>query len=111
MVLMYLHGFRSTPMSKKGQIMREAFSKRLQYLAPDLNTGPAAVQTIITEAIKGIAPEELCLVGSSLGGFYATKAESKYSACRKILLPGNTHEIDHFEQCLPEIERFLAEMP
>lgn len=187
MVLMYLHGFRSTPMSKKGQIMREAFSKRLQYLAPDLNTGPAAVQSIITEAIKGIPPEELCLVGSSLGGFYATwlaekvrcravllnpatepwsvindylgmqpihntnrfievkpefadearlmncetihperylvflsthdevldwhKAESKYSACRKILLPGNTHEIDHFEQCLPEIERFLAEMP
>ena len=29
MVLMYLHGFRSTPESKKGQIMREAFSRRL----------------------------------------------------------------------------------
>ena len=69
MVLMYLHGFRSTPMSKKGQIMREAFSGRVQYLAPDLNTSPSHVQTIIQEAIKGIAPEELCLVGSSLGGF------------------------------------------
>lgn len=187
MVLMYLHGFRSTPMSKKGQIMREAFSGRVQYLAPDLNTSPSHVQTIIQEAIKGIAPEELCLVGSSLGGFYATwlaekvgcraillnpatepwsvindylglqpigntnrfievkpefadelrqmncerihperylvflsthdevldwhKAKSKYAACRQILLPGNTHEIDHFEQCLPEIEHFFAEVP
>ena len=85
MVLMYLHGFRSTPMSKKGQIMREAFSGRVQYLAPDLNTSPSHVQTIIQEAIKGIAPEELCLVGSSLGGFYATWLAEKVG-CRAILL-------------------------
>ena len=39
------------------------------------------------------------------------KAKSKYAACRQILLPGNTHEIDHFEQCLPEIQHFFAEVP
>lgn len=186
MVLMYLHGFRSTPASKKGRIMKEAFAERLIYRAPDLNVGPAQVQAILKEAVKAIDPKELCLVGSSLGGFYATwlaekigchavllnpatepwcvindylgvqtihntdrtidvkpefadearsmhcerihperylvflstadevldwrKAQNKYSQCRTILLPGNTHEIDHFEQCLPEIEKFLAQI-
>lgn len=186
MVLMYLHGFRSTPASKKGRIMKEAFAERLIYRAPDLNVGPAQVQVILKEAVKTIDPQELCLVGSSLGGFYATwlaekigchaillnpatepwcvindylgvqtisntdrtidvkpefadearsmlcehihperylvflstadevldwrKAQNKYSQCRTILLPGNTHEIDHFEQCLPEIEKFLAKI-
>lgn len=186
MVLMYLHGFRSTPASNKGRIMKEAFAERLIYRAPDLNVGPAQVQVILKEAVKTIDPQELCLVGSSLGGFYATwlaekigchaillnpatepwcvindylgvqtisntdrtidvkpefadearsmlcehihperylvflstadevldwrKAQNKYSQCRTILLPGNTHEIDHFEQCLPEIEKFLAKI-
>ena len=36
------------------------------------------------------------------------KAQKKYSACRQILLPENTHEITDFELCLPEIEHFAA---
>ena len=136
------------------------------------------------EAARGIDPNELCLVGSSLGGFYATwlaetlgcravvlspatqpcdvindylgvqtinnstrtievkpefadqaraldvlvtnpsrylvflstsdevldwrLAQMKYAACREVILPGNTHEIERFEECLPAIEQFLG---
>ena len=162
MVLMYLHGFRSSPDSNKGQVMREALGEKFTFLAPDLNVSPLAVQKILLETVKDINPSQLCLAGSSLGGFYATwlaekigcrailfnpatelkpefadqaksmhceiihperylvflstadevldwhKAQKKYSACRQILLPENTHEITDFEQCLPEIEHFAA---
>ena len=85
MVLMYLHGFRSTPFSKKGQIMREAFAEKLTFEAPDLNVGPKEAQKILIEATQNLDPSQLCLVGSSLGGFYATWLAERIG-CRAVLL-------------------------
>lgn len=85
MVVMYLHGFRSTPESNKGKIMRKAFSEKMAFLAPDLNVGPTEVKEILLEAVKLISPKELCLVGSSLGGFYATWLAEKIG-CKAVLL-------------------------
>ena len=59
MVLMYLHGFRSTPFSKKGQIMREAFAEKLTFEAPDLNVGPKEAQKILIEATQNLDPSQL----------------------------------------------------
>ena len=55
MVVMYLHGFRSTPESNKGKIMRKAFSEKMAFLAPDLNVGPTEVKEILLEAVKSIS--------------------------------------------------------
>ena len=85
MVVMYLHGFRSTPESNKGKIMRKAFSAKMTFLAPDLNVGPTDVKEILLESVKSISPNELCLVGSSLGGFYATWLAEKIG-CKAVLL-------------------------
>ena len=84
MVLMYLHGFRSSPDSNKGQVMREALGEKFTFLAPDLNVSPLAVQKILLETVKDINPSQLCLAGSSLGGFYATWLAEKIG-CRAIL--------------------------
>ena len=63
MVLMYLHGFRSSPDSNTGQVMREALGEKFTFLAPDLNVSPLAVQKILLETVKDINPSQLCLAG------------------------------------------------
>lgn len=83
--VVYLHGFRSTPQSRKGVVMREAWSDRFAYLAPDLNCSPTQVQPILLETVKGLDPKSLVLVGSSLGGFYANWLAERIG-CRAILL-------------------------
>ena len=99
MHVMYLHGFRSSPDSKKGRILRQAFSSRLGFSAPDLNVGPQEAQQIMLEAARGIDPNELCLVGSSLGGFYATWL-AETLGCRAVLLnPATQHTIPQADYC------------
>ena len=83
--VIYLHGFRSTPFSKKGQVMREAWSETMHYRAPDLNFSPKNVQPILMDVVKDLDPKDLVLVGSSLGGFYANWLAEKIG-CRAILL-------------------------
>lgn len=85
MVVVYLHGFRSSPTSKKGQILRRAFAQSHDFRAPDLNVGPFEAQKIMLETIKDVNPKNLCLVGSSLGGFYATWLAERIG-CRAVLL-------------------------
>ncbi len=85
MVVVYLHGFRSSPASKKGQILRKAFEESLGYRAPDLNVGPLEAQKVMLETVKDLNPKDLCLVGSSLGGFYATWLAERIG-CKAVLL-------------------------
>ena len=65
--------------------MREAFAEKLTFEAPDLNVGPKEAQKILIEATQNLDPSQLCLVGSSLGGFYATWLAERIS-CRAVLL-------------------------
>lgn len=85
MVVIYLHGFRSSPQSKKGQILKSCFSETHDFRAPDLNVSPLEAQKIMLDTVKDIKPENICLVGSSLGGFYATWLAEKIG-CRAVLL-------------------------
>ena len=83
--VVYLHGFRSTPHSKKGQIMRQAWSDRYSFRAPDLNVSPEEAQHVMLETVKDLEPNETILVGSSLGGFYAHWLAQR-TGCRAVLL-------------------------
>ena len=85
MVVIYLHGFRSSPASQKGKILRSAFATKGSFLAPDLNCSPNEVQALLLDLIKDIASDDICLVGSSLGGFYATWLAEKIG-CKAVLL-------------------------
>lgn len=71
--ILYLHGFRSSPASFKARTVAEAMAARgLQerFFCPALSHEPrqAMVQAEAILAAEG----PLTLVGSSLGGFYAT---------------------------------------
>ena len=85
--LLYLHGFRSSPQSAKAQkmaaVVRDQFPG-VVWWCPQL---PPSPQLAVQSICDGTAdwPASMAVVGSSLGGFYATTiAEQK--CCKAVLL-------------------------
>ncbi len=87
-VIVYLHGFRSSPRSRKAQILREHLGRRGladQYLCPALPASPRLASQVALFAARAKTPESVALIGSSLGGYYATWVAEKLG-CRAVLL-------------------------
>lgn len=72
MNIIYLHGFKSSSSSIKGQLLEQYCAKDpdIQVHLPDLNMPPMAAIQKIFKLIQSM--DQVALVGSSLGGFYAT---------------------------------------
>jgi len=86
--LIYLHGFRSSPRSAKALRMAEWVEQHrpdLQFECPQLPPSPAAAMALIEELTRGWPPGTSAVIGSSLGGFYATALAEKLG-CRAVLL-------------------------
>jgi predicted esterase YcpF (UPF0227 family) len=87
-MIFYLHGFRSSPQSKKAQQIRARLADlgRLdELLCPQLPASPRAAARLIEAAAKLEGPSQLTLIGSSLGGYYATWLAERIG-CRAALL-------------------------
>jgi predicted esterase YcpF (UPF0227 family) len=86
--LLYLHGVRSTPGSFKARRMADAVRQRhpaVTWSCPQLPPSPAAAAALIRETVAGWPRERMAVVGSSLGGFYATWVAEE-TGCRAVLL-------------------------
>jgi uncharacterized protein len=86
--IVYLHGFRSAPKSTKARLLGEYLKLHvpgIEYRVPALDARPAQAMSQVLWHCLGKAPEHLTIVGSSLGGFYATVAAEKLG-CRAVLL-------------------------
>lgn len=73
--LLYLHGFRSSPRSFKARVVADAMARAGQQdrlICPQLPASPAQAVELALTLARQHAPHELVIVGSSLGGFYAT---------------------------------------
>jgi predicted esterase YcpF (UPF0227 family) len=87
-MILYLHGFRSSPHSKKAQMVREALVARGRdgdFLCPQLPASPRAAAKLIEAAACLEEERNLSLIGSSLGGYYATWLAER-TGCRAVLL-------------------------
>lgn len=87
-MIVYLHGFRSSPGSRKATLLRETFAARGRagdYVCPALPPSPRAAIELVQKIIDVPDPERLTLIGSSLGGYYATWLAER-SGCRAALL-------------------------
>jgi len=84
--LVYLHGFRSSPMSFKARLLAARLAEMglaSRFLCPQLPPSPAAAVALV---LREIAPQPAdTLVGSSLGGYYATWLAER-CGCRAVLL-------------------------
>lgn len=86
--ILYLHGFRSSPSSFKARRLQAYFSARGEagrFLCPQLPPSPAEAVALARRLVDGKAAGEFALVGSSLGGFYAT-ALAEATGCRAVLV-------------------------
>ena len=99
---MYLHGFISSPQSRKavmlGDYVRGCVTG-LDYRVPMLHERPAKAIEQVYAACAGVPVAELTLAGSSLGGFYATVAAERLG-CRAALLNPAVHPQRHFHKYL-----------
>lgn len=86
--IVYLHGFVSSPQSQKavmlGDYLKNVVSG-IDYRVPALHHRPARAIEQAREACAGIPAQDLTIVGSSLGGFYATVMAERLG-CRAALL-------------------------
>lgn len=87
-MILYLHGFRSSPQSFKARILAQrmqALGRSSEYQCPQLPASPREAIALARDIAGGAKPGELSLVGSSLGGYYATHL-AEALGCRAVLL-------------------------
>jgi uncharacterized protein len=87
-MILYLHGFNSSPQSDKAQYLKRCFEERGrsdEYTCPRLPHRPSLAVAAAEAEIARRPREEITLVGSSLGGFYATWLAEKH-ALRAVLI-------------------------
>ena len=93
MNVLYLHGFRSSPSSTKARLLAAHFAQtEHRFVCPQLPASPALAMELACELIedRGNAAKDWALIGSSLGGFYATFLAEQYG-CRAALLNPAVH--------------------
>ncbi len=86
--IVYAHGFRSSSRSRKVSQLRETLRMHrpdIRLVAPDLSFRPARAIEQLISACNDVEPENLTVVGSSLGGFYAVVLAERLG-CRAALL-------------------------
>jgi predicted esterase YcpF (UPF0227 family) len=87
--LIYLHGFNSSSRSFKVRLLRErlaALGREGELVCPDLPHRPAEAIAAASRLIENEAGP-VALIGSSLGGYYATWLAERHEAPAVLLNP------------------------
>ncbi len=87
-LIVYIHGFNSSPLSFKANILSNLIGKiplKTDFHCPSLPHWPEQAVKSLTDIIGRHSVDDVLLIGSSLGGFYATYL-SDYLGCRSVLI-------------------------
>ena len=91
--LLYLHGFRSSPASTKARMTATAVAAcfpSVTWLCPALPASPKQAMEDVLRATANWPLETTAVIGSSLGGFYATWLAERWG-CKAVLLNPAVH--------------------
>lgn len=102
--LLYLHGFASSPRSKKAQFLGRHFADAgVELVCPDLNEPDFSTLTVtrmldqVEQSIRASPPGPVALLGSSLGGFVALHLSERLQGDRH-------HPIERLVLLAPALE-------
>lgn len=87
-MIVYIHGFNSSPSSHKARLLGERLAtlgRADEFACPALPHQPAEAMVALEQLIAKVPAQTVTLVGSSLGGFYATGLTEKFGV-RSILV-------------------------
>ncbi|MDE2427719.1 MAG: alpha/beta fold hydrolase [Burkholderiales bacterium] len=87
-MILYLHGFRSSPLSYKARLMTQhmqTLGRSAEFFCPDLSPSPKQAIAQAESLLSGHDMRHVSIIGSSLGGYYATWLAEKYG-CKAVLL-------------------------
>ena len=88
--LLYLHGFRSSPQSVKAQIMAKWVQARhpgVTWWCPQLPASPAQAIDLLLQGTAAWPREQMAVMGSSLGGFYAAWLSAHWGVPAVLINP------------------------
>lgn len=97
--LLYLHGFRSSPRSLKARVVQgrlESLGRARTLVCPQLPASPKAAMELVLTLAERYA-DSLAIVGSSLGGFYATWLAERFG-CRAAVINPAVDPLKNLEQ-------------
>lgn len=86
--LLYLHGFRSSPQSNKARIMADyvgARHSKVRWWCPQLPPSPREAAAVIVEGIANWPRQNMAVMGSSLGGYYASWV-AQLARCKSVMI-------------------------
>lgn len=92
-LFVYLHGFKSSPLSTKAQLTKAAIEERIQagesiaWYCPQLPPSPRQAIQMVKEHIEKQTFSTLSFMGSSLGGYYATYFGELFDSKVSLLNP------------------------
>ena len=105
-MILYLHGLRSSPKSFKAQLLAArvgALGRAHDWRCPMLPVSPLEAVTLAEAEVAGWAREEVTVVGSSLGGYFATYLAEKHGWRAVLLNPAVLPQRD--------LSAYLGEQP
>ena len=108
--IIYLHGFNSSAESKKSKILDSYLEKQklINLESPNLNNSPKKAIFQIEKIIRE-SSSRVCLVGSSLGGLYATFVADKYNLKSVTVNPVVTNHISGMRDLVGSHKNFHSE--
>ncbi|MGE0332825.1 MAG: YqiA/YcfP family alpha/beta fold hydrolase [Ramlibacter sp.] len=86
--LLYLHGFRSSPQSAKARQVAARVAAQhpgVAWWCPQLPPSPREAMAMVMDGTAAWPAGRMAVVGSSLGGFYATHV-AQVRGCKAVLL-------------------------
>lgn len=98
--LIYIHGFLSAPQSYKAQATKHWLEQQrsdIQFHCPYLSSYPKQSRQQLEELVQSLLPEPIYLIGSSMGGFWATYLVEKYHFKAVLINPAVSPQ-EHFPQ-------------
>ncbi len=115
MQCLYIHGFRSAPISTKAEMTRSWFEETFgqgSFHAPDVNCPPSkAIQLLenaYTQHLSVVPASERVIIGSSLGGFYATHLANRFES-RAVLINPACYPHQRLHEFIGEHDNFYTQ--